>query len=130
MCIAVIPKIYLTVYGFREADIHRLAAILSQVLETPLYQKQRPKKGVWYTSRHVQATLRALREGKTMHEPQPVFELVPNDPRPGHHDPACPGGGDYLLCVRASARDLEGIEQALCSSELKLHPLIRRFTLS
>ena len=118
MSIAVMPRTYLEIYGFRAADIHQLAETLVQTLHLPLYQKRRQKGEPWYTSEHVQATLRALRKGKKTYYPRPSYELVSNEPRAASNLPRYPEGGDYLLRMRATARDLDRFEKRLRDSGL------------
>jgi hypothetical protein len=112
------PRTYLEIYGFQATDIHQLAETLIQTLDLPLYQKRQGKMGPWYTSKHAQATLRALREGKKTYDPRPSYELVSNVPGAGSNLPRYPGGGDYLLRVRARAEDLDRFEQKLRDSGL------------
>jgi hypothetical protein len=118
MSIAVMPRTYLEIYGFQATDIHQLAETLRQTLDLPLYQKRQGKKGPWYTSEHVQATLRALREGKKTCYPRPSYELVSNDPGARSNLPGYAEGGDCLLRIRARAEDLDRFEQKLRDSGL------------
>jgi hypothetical protein len=125
MSMTVVPRVHLDVYGFCAADIHQLADALARVLDTSLHHKRLAGGRTWYTTQHVEAILRSIREGKRAYGPRPILELVRNDPKTGSRDPLYLGGGDHLLRVRASARDLDRIEQALIESELE-YTLLKR----
>lgn len=118
MSITVMPRTYLEIYGFEATDVHQLAETLIQTLGLPLFRKRKGRSGSWYTSKHPKASLRALLEGKPAHYPRPSYELVANAPGPGSELLRYPDGGDFLLRIRATTRDLESFEKKLRNSGL------------
>jgi hypothetical protein len=115
----------MAVYGFWATGIEELAEALSQVLEIRLYRQFSPMIGTWYTDEDLCTIVRALKEGKEVEGIQSSarFQLVLNDPEPGYTAPDFPGGGDFILRVRADLDELVEIEEKLCKSGLQFNLL-------
>lgn len=111
-------------FGFSATDIDQLAAELARALGVRLYAQRSPMIGSWYSSQDLNAAIKTLKEKgpeaavAAFKVEQSVYELVPNNPEPGYTAPEFPGGGDYLLRVRAETAELQQIEQKLRDSTL------------
>lgn len=121
------------IFGFRMADIHKLAETLTRVLGIRLYPYQSPLIGPWYDSENLNTLISVVREGAL---PEPLKEALDstNQRRSYHleltlnnHDgvaPTFPGGGHCLLRVHgAGPAELQEIERRLRASGLRFKRL-------
>ena len=125
-------------YGFSTTlSMAQLAEVISQLLDIRLYLHHSPIIGPWYGSQDLDAISEAVRGGKKLEEAIETlekegkldasgrtFNLELNDPGDPHYGgPQFPGGGDYILRVRADPNDLVEIEEKLRNPDLpfRLH---------
>lgn len=122
-------------FGFDTPDIDHLAAELMRILGIQLFAQSSPMIGPWYSSEDLGAMFWVIQKVLEQGGPEAAqeiastgadrsyYELVQNNPEPGYTAPEFPGGGHYLLRVRAEAAELQAVERKLHDAGLRFRRL-------